>query len=170
MGLKEFLAEIEKQVNQECISNSCSGDGCRVYLTDVSFERVIVDLECEFESRKSHKQRCDYILFYSDRSDKLVVVLIELKSGRFKVLDVVNQLQGGADFVTEVFGRLPKPAAVALRSLAVTCIPVLFHGRGIDKSQRYKLERAKIRLRRQTAAIQKGKCGQARNLASVLNR
>ena len=132
--------------------------------------RVIVNLECEFESRKSSKQRCDYILFFKDNENKLVVVLIELKSGTFKALDVANQLQGGVDFVTEVFGRLPKPAAVALRSLAVTCIPVLFHGRGVDKSQRYKLERAKIRLRRQTASIQKGKCGQARNLASVLNR
>ena len=170
MGLKEFLAEIEKQVNQECISNSCSGDGCRVYLTDVSFERVIVDLECEFESRKSHKQRCDYILFYSDRSDKLVVVLIELKSGRFKASDVADQLQGGADFVVEIFGKLPESAMVALQSLEIRCVPILFHGKGIDKSQRYKLERAKIRLRRQTTAIQKGKCGQARNLASVLNK
>lgn len=168
MGLKELLAEIKKQVNQECISNSCSGDGCRVYLTDVSFERVIINLECEFESRKSNKQRCDYILFYSDRSDKRVVVLIELKSGRFKALDVADQLQGGADFVADIFGKLPESLTIASQALEIVCLPVLFYGKGIDKSQRYKLERAKVRFRRQTVPIKKNKCGQARNLASVL--
>lgn len=168
MGLKELFTEIRKQVNEECLSNSCSGDGCRVYLTDVPPGRVIVNLECEFESRKSNKQRCDYILFYNDKKNKLVVVLIELKSGGFKALDVANQLQGGADFVTEVFEKLPQPAAIALHSFKVTCIPVLFHGRGIDKSQRYKLERAKVNFRGETMGIKKNKCGQPRNLASVL--
>lgn len=171
MGLKELLVEIEKQVNQECINTSCSGAGCRVYLTDVPSDRVIIDLECEFERRSIDTRRCDYIILYGDDTqNRLAVVLIELKSGTFKALPVVDQLQGGADFVAEVFSELSAPAMVALQSLEIRCIPVLFHGKGIDKSQRYKLERAKVRFRRQTAAIQKGKCGQGRNLASVLNR
>ena len=171
MGLKELLVEIEKQVNQECINTSCSGAGCRVYLTDVPSDRVIINLECEFERRSISTKRCDYIIFCGDDTqNRLAVVLIELKSGTFKALPVVDQLQGAADFVAEVFAELPTTAAAALQSLEIRCIPVLFHGKGIDKSQRYKLERAKVRFYRQTAAIQKGKCGQARNLASVLNR
>ena len=85
MGLKELLAEIGKQVNEECISKSCSGDGCRVYLTDTPSNRVIVNLECEFEQRKIDTKRCDYVLFCGNTSQSnLVVILIELKSGTFK--------------------------------------------------------------------------------------
>ena len=171
MGLNELLTEIEKLVNPDCISTSCSGDGCRVYLTDVPSDRVIIDLECEFERRSIDTKRCDYIIFYGDDTQsKLTIILIELKSGTFKALPVVDQLQGGADFIAKVFAELPAPAMVALQSLDIRCVPVLFHGKGIDKSQRYKLERAKVRFHRQTAAIQKGKCGQAGNLTAVLNR
>ena len=169
MGLKELLTEIRKQINQECLSNSCSGDGCRVYLTDVPSDRVIVDLECEFESRKINTQRCDYILFYSDGSDKLVVVLLELKSGRFKALDVAHQLQGGADFVAKIFEKLPESLTIVLQSLEIVCIPALFYGKGIDKSQRYKLERAKVRFFRQNPTIKRRKCGEPKNLALVLS-
>ena len=170
MGLNELLTEIEKLVNSDCISSSCSGDGCRVYLTDVPSDRIIINLECEFERRSIDTKRCDYIIFCGDApQNRLTVVLIELKSGTFKTLPVVDQLQGGADFVTEVFAELPTSAMVALQALEIRCIPVLFYGKGIDKSQRYKLERAKVRFRQQSPiGIQKAKCGQARNLASVL--
>ena len=170
MGLKELLAEIKEQVNQECLSNSCSGDGCRVHLTDVPSDRTIVNLECEFEQRKINTKRCDYVLFCGDDTqDSLAVVLIELKSGTFKTSGVTDQLQGAADFVVEVFRKLSEPAIEALKALKITCIPVLFYGRGIDKSQRYKLERAKIRFLSQNTAIKRSKCNQAKNLVSVLN-
>ena len=169
MGLKELLAKIEKQANDECLSRHCSGNGCRVYLTDAPRNRVIVNLECEFEQRKINTKRCDYVLFYEDTlQNSLVVVLIELKSGTFKTPTVTDQLQGAADFVTEMFGKLPKEANAALSTLEITCVPVLFHGKGIDKFQLRELERAKIRFRSRSTAIKRSKCGQAENLASVL--
>lgn len=170
MLLSDVLNEIRKQVDGQCICNSCSGDGCRVYLTDVPSERVIVDLECEFKQRKMDTKRCDYVLFYADaEQSSLVIVLIELKSGTFKASMVANQLQGGADYVSDIFGRLNEEVRSALSALKTTCVPILFHGGGIDKAQRYKLERAKIRFRNQKAAIKKNKCGQKRNLAEVLS-
>ena len=169
MGLKELLAEIKEQVNQECLSNSCSGDGCRVHLTDVPSDKTIVNLECEFEQRKINTKRCDYVLFCgADTQDSLAVVLIELKSGTFKASGVADQLQGAADFVGEVFRKLSEPAIEALKAFKITCIPVVFYGKGIDKSQRYKLERAKIRFLRQNPTIKRRKCGEPKNLASVM--
>ncbi len=171
MGLTELLTEIEKQVHGECLSKSCSGDGCRVYLTGTPSNRVIVDLECEFDRRKISTKRCDYILFCGNASQSnLVIALIELKSGSFKSPEVADQLQGGADFVTEMFGKLPKKASTALNTLEITCIPMLFHGKGIDRFQLRELERAKISFRSQNTAIKRSKCGQAKNLASVLRR
>ena len=169
MGLKELLAEIGKQVNQECISRTCSGDGCRVYLTDVPADRVIVNLECEFKQRKINTKRCDYVLFCEDASQSsLVVVLIELKSGTFKTSTVADQLQSGADFVTEIFGKLPKEANVVLSTLEITCIPALFHGKRIGRFELRELERAKIRFLRQNPTIKRRKCGEPKNLTSVM--
>ena len=171
MALNELLTEIGKQVHEKCISKSCSGDGCRVYLTGTPSDRVIVDLEREFDRRKINTKRCDYILFCGNTSQSnLVVALIELKSGSFKSPEVADQLQGGADFVTEMFGKLPKKASTALNTLEITCIPMLFHGKGIDRFQLRELERAKISFRSQNTAIKRSKCGQAKNLASVLRR
>ena len=170
MGLKELLTEIEKQINNECLSSSCSGDGCRVYLTEVPPDRVIVNLECEFERRKINTKRCDYILFYTDTLQNcLTIVLIELKSGTFKTPAVTDQLQGAADFVTEMFGKLPEEANTTLRTLEPTCVPVLFHGKGIDRFQLRELERAKVRFFNRNTAIKRRKCGEPKNLALVLS-
>ncbi len=169
MGLNELLTDIGKQVHEGCISKSCSGDGCRVYLTGTPSDRVIVNLECEFEQRKISTKRCDYILFCGNATQSnLVVALIELKSGTFKTPAVADQLQGGADFVTEMFKILPAKAIATLNTLEITCVPVLFHGKGIDRFQLRELERAKIRFRSRNTAIKRSKCGQAKNLASVL--
>ena len=169
MGLKELLAEIGKQINEECISKSCSGDGCRVYLTGTPSDRVIVNLECEFEQRKIDTKRCDYVLFCGNASQSnLIVALIELKSGTFKTPAVADQLQKGADFVAEMFGKLPEKVNEALNTLEITCVPVLFHGKGIDRFQLRELERAKVRFRSQNTAIKRRKCGEAKNLALVL--
>ncbi|RKU06346.1 hypothetical protein C6503_25980 [Candidatus Poribacteria bacterium] len=169
MGLMELLAEIGKQVHEECISKSCSGDGCRVYLTDTPSDRIIVNLECEFEQRKIDTKRCDYVLFCGDASrSNLVVVLIELKSGAFKTSTVADQLQSGADFVSEMFGKLPKEANAALNRLEITCVPTLFHGKRIDRFELRELERAKIRFLSQKPTIKRRKCGEPKNLALVL--
>ena len=169
MGLKELLAEIGKQVNEECLSKSCTGDGCRVYLTDVPTDRVIVNLECEFKQRKINTKRCDYVVFYTEAlQSSLVVVLIELKSGTFKTGPVADQLQGAADFVAGLFGKLPKAANAVLNTLEITCVPSLFHGKGIDRFQLRELERAKVRFFSRNIAIKRRKCGEPKNLALVL--
>ena len=169
MGLKELLTEIEKQVNNKCLSRSCSGDGCSVYLTDVPPDRVIIDLECEFEQRKLSTRRCDYVLFCGDASqNNLIVVFIELKSGTFKTSIVTDQLQGAANFVTRIFEKLTGEAKSVLNTLEITCVPALFHGKRIGRFELRELERAKIRFRSRNTAIKRSKCGQAKNLASVL--
>ena len=169
MGLKELLAEIGKQINEGCISKSCSGYGCRVYLTGTPSDRVIVNLECEFERRKISTKRCDYILFCGNASQKnLIVVLVELKSGTFKAPRVIDQLQGGANFVTEMFGKLPKKANAALSTLEITCVPALFHGKRIDRFELRELELAKIRFLSQNPTIKRRKCREAKNLALIL--
>ena len=170
MGLKELLAEIGKQAHEKCVSKSCSGDGCRVYLTDTPSDRVIVNLEWEFEQRKIDTKRCDHVIFCGNASQSnLIVVLVELKSGTFKTSTVAEQLQRGADFVTEMFGKLSKEASAILSTLEVTCVPALFHGKRIGRFELRELERAKVRFRSRNTAIKRRKCGEPKNLALVLS-
>lgn len=171
MGVEKLLAEIGKQVNQESISRKCSGDSCRVYLTGVPSPRTIVDLECEFEQRQINTKRCDYALFYINvRQNSLDIVLIELKSGTFKAPTVINQLQKGADFIMEMLEKLPEIPNLTRDTFEITCIPVLFHGKGIDRFQLSQLERAKVRFQNRNIRIRRSKCGQAKNLALVLKK
>ena len=169
MGFKELLTEIGKQVNDECLSKSCKDKGCRVYLTDTPTDRIIVNLECEFKQLKRRTKRCDYIIFCGNAPyTNLVIILIELKSGDFKTSEISIQLQKGADFVTEIFGKLPKKVNSVLSTLEITCVPVLFHGQGIDRFQLRELERAKVRFDSQNTAIKRRKCNEPKNLSLVL--
>ena len=113
--------------------------------------------------------RCDYVIFCGNPSqNNLIVVLIELKSGGFKTPAVTNQLQGAADFITEMFRNLPKEANSVLNTLEITCVPALFHGKRIDRFELRELERAKVRFLNRNAAIKRRKCDEPRNLALVL--
>ena len=50
------------------------------------------------------------------------------------------------------------------------CRPTLFHGRGIHKVQRPKLNRVKVRFRGQKLTINTARCGQPGNLARALRK
>lgn len=160
MKLSEVLDAIRKQVGEENLTNSCSGDGCHVDMTDVPRERIVVDVERVFQVNQRQGKRCDRMLLYVDRTrSKLVVVLIELKSGNVDATEVFQQLQSGAKFAGEL---VPE-------DIETTCIPVVFHGKRIHDAQLRKLRRNEVRFLRQTFPISKKKCGRrTKNLASVL--
>ena len=154
MKLSEVLDEIRKQVGKENLTNSCGGD-----MTDVPRERIVVDLEQVFQVNRRSGKRCDQVLFYVDWTrSKLVVVLIELKSGNVNATEVSEQLQGGAKFADEVVPQ----------DIETTCIPVVFHGKRIHHAQLRKLKRNEVRFRRQTFPVRKERCGRTENLANVL--
>ena len=161
MKLNDVLNEIRAKVGEANLIGSCSGPGCRVDMRDIPRERVVVDVDIAFKAHRRTGKKCDRILFYdSPVQDKLVVVLIELKSGTFKATDVSAQLQGSADFAA---GLVPK-------GFNTTCVPVVFHGKGIHMEQRKILRRAKVNFSSQRFSIRLNKCGAPRNLASVLAR
>lgn len=159
MKLSEVLGEIRKRVGEENLTKSCGGDKCDVDMTDVPHPRIVVDVERVFLVKKRKGKRCDRMLFYVDWTrSKLVVVLIELKSGNVDASDVFQQLQGGAKFADEVVPQ----------DIETTCIPVVFHGKWIHHAQLRKLKRNEVRFRRQKFPVRKKGCRRTKNLASVL--
>lgn len=160
MQLSKVLDEIRERMGIENLTDSCSDRGCRVDMTDVPRDRIVVDVDMAFKAHQRTGKRCDRILFYIDTTEnRLVVVLIELKSGTFKVTDVAQQLQGSANFVSSLVPR----------NLKATCIPVVFHGKGIHAAQRSRFRGTKVHFRNKEFVVRRNKCSAPKNLANVLS-
>ena len=160
MQMSEVLSEIRTRVGEGNLTNSCSGRNCRVDMTDIPGNRVVVDVDLAFAAHAGTGKHCDRILFYENTvQNSLVVVLIEHKGGAFdSARDIAEQLQGGANFIKNFIPG----------SIKAICIPILFHGGGSHKAQRDKLKRLKVGLT-QKLPINVGKWGAPKNLANVLS-
>ena len=113
-------------------------------------DHVLVDLDCDTLQNRHQGKRCDY-LFVGEDTERVWVVPIELKSGRFKAGEVAEQLRGGAALAGS---WLPDGSSFRL-------VPVLACGRGIHKQELKTLRAEKIGMREQTKQAVLIRCGQA---------
>ena len=159
MNVNRVLNVIREQVDGESLTDSCSGEGCSVYMTGIPPERVVIDIEREFDSRNMTEKRCDRLLFYID-GNKLVAAPIELKSGKAAQSEVTEKLQNSLHFAANIAPRA--------RGLTTVYRPILFHGGRIkwtNPSGTKELNanfRGKLRIR-------VGRCGISGNLARALS-
>ena len=157
MNANRVLDHIRAQVDEESLSNSCSGEGCRVDMTGIPPERVVIDVEGEFDSRNMTEKRCDRLLFYIE-ANNLVAAPIELKSGKAEQSEVTEKLQNSLHFA----------ASIVPRTVTTVYKPILFEGRGIKwinprgTKQLNANFRGKLRIR-------VGRCGRIENLARALS-
>ena len=156
--MKEALDGIRANIGAENCCESCSGDGCRVYLDGIPRDRIVVDAEKAFEAHEQSGKRCDFILFVPGDGRKLVAAPIELKSGGVDVSEVLEQLQGGAAFAERF----------APKASGAVCRPILFYGGTIHKKQLKALNREKIRFHQVDLTVKIKRCGRRRNLADAL--
>ena len=159
--MSKIFNRIRAQVGPENLSESCSRDGCRVYMTDVPSPRIVVDVDRASQAHGISGKRCDYILFFtSGTRDTLVMVPMELKSGTVNASTASEQLQQGAE-LAERFTR-------NRIAVGAVCYPILFHGKRIHEKARKALNRAKVPFRGRQLTIKTARCGQPGNLANVL--
>lgn len=159
--MSEVLSKIREGIGEENLINSCSGRGCRVDMAGVPSDRIVIDVDMAFPSNQNTGKRCDRILVYGDFvKNRLVVALIELKSGTFKATDVFEQLQESVVLFVDLIPQ----------ALETTCIPILFHGRGVSKLQFRDINRTPVRFQNQKFPIRLRKCGVPRNLANALSQ
>ena len=156
--MKEALDDIRAKIGAENCCGSCSGDGCRVFLTDIPRDRVVVDAEKAFKAHGRSGKRCDFILFVPGDARKLVAAPIELKSGGVDVSEVLEQLQGGAAFAERF----------AAKASGAVCRPILFHGNSIHRKDLNRLNRKKVRFHGVDLTVKIKRCNRPRNLADAL--
>ncbi len=159
MNVNRVLDHIREQVNEESLIDSCSGEGCRVDMTGIPSERVVIDVEGEFDSRNITEKRSDRLLFYI-AGNNLVVAPIELKSGRAEQSEVTEKLQNSLHFVANIVPRT-RPLTTAYR-------PILFEGRGVKWTNPRGTRQFNVNFRG-TLRIRVGRCGRSENLARALS-
>lgn len=163
MNPSDVLQRIRYQVGEENLikGNAFNKDGCRVDLSGIQHDRVVVDMDKVFPSGQDRVKSCDCVLFYFDSDATFVTVPIECTTA--KSVDVSKeamQLKAGASY-----------AAQFAPPDAKNCIPILVYSGGLHKVEVDELSRqsTKVRFRGGVPAdIRTTKCGIRRNITSVL--
>lgn len=162
MNLSKGLADIQEQVSPDSLTNSCSGEGCRVYLTDMPRQKVVIDVEKEFDARRDNRKRCDRLLFYRSKNI-LYAVPIELKSGKANESDVREKLEISLAFAASL---APYPN----ENENTIYVPVLFEGRGMKGRNPKGSRQLQVNFQGKTLQVLQGRCGRKRNLANLLSQ
>ena len=163
LNLSKGFTHIQEQVSPNSITDTCSGEGCKVYLTDIPKARVIINVEEEFDARGESKKRGDRLLFYGNAKNTFVAVPIELKSGEAKESDVRKKLENSLKLAATL-------APDRKESGETVYVPVLFHGRGINwTNPRRRQQLLKVNFQGKPLQILIGRCGRKRNLANLLS-
>ena len=160
MNLSKKLTRIRGQVSPTSLTNACGGEGCQVYRTNIPPERVVINVEKEFDARGESKKRCDRLLFYGNKNT-LVAVPIELKGrGKGDESQVLEQLKNGLEFAATLVSNLNKTVYV----------PIVFTKSGIrSRNPRQQNRELKVKFQGKTLTVLTGRCGRKKNLATLLS-
>ena len=162
MNLSKELTHIREQVSPNSLTHSCGGEGCKVYLTDIPQEKVVINVEKEVAAREESGKRCDRLLFYGDDTKKtFVAVPIELKGrGKGDELQVLEQLKNGLEFASTLVQDFKKTVYV----------PIVLTKKGIRwTNPRRQNQELKLTFKGKTLRVLTGRCGRPKNLANLLS-
>lgn len=162
LNLNKGFTHIQQQVSPNSLTDTCSGEGCQVDLTDMPKKRVVINVEREFDSRRDNRKRCDRLLFYgNDTKNTFVAVPIELKGrGKGDESDVLEQLENGLEFASTLVSGVKKAVYV----------PIVLTKNGIRwTSPKRQNQELKVKFKGKTLKVLTGRCGRKKNLAILLS-
>ena len=145
----ELLSTVRCKIDQSCFVSRCRKDGCSVSLPQSAHKRLIIDCDKPGSPFGPNHTKCDCLLFEETDSGAGRAMPIELKRGRIRASEVIEQLQAGA---REVENLIPAGIAVQLQ-------PLLAYG-SIPKGERATLDKGVVRFRGKGIRISKIRCGQ----------
>lgn len=159
-------ARILKIFGQSSIADKISSEGCRGSLKGISKNnRLIVDVDLYTRKLVCTSKRCDYILFFQNKSnDEVICVLIELKSGEYRVDDVVEKLQCTAKYLDKSLDL------ESILGVKLILCPLLLRKKGPYSKEQKKFEKAAISYYGTMNSIYKSHCGVEGNVIDVMRR
>ena len=162
LNLSKGLTHIQGQVSPNSLTNKCGGEKCKVYRADIPKERVVINVEKEFDARGESGKRCDRLLFYGNKNT-LVAVPIELKSGKANESDVREKLENSLKLAATL-------APDRKESGETVYVPVLFKGRGINWTNPRSRRQFTVNFQGKSVLVLIGRCGRKKNLANLLSQ
>ncbi|KYH32814.1 hypothetical protein [Neomoorella mulderi] len=122
--VRHFLEEH----NMRCLATRCQKNGCIFHL-DLHTDRLIIDVDNWGNDQGCSTKLCDYIILYDDQhSHKIILILIEMKSGRSKGTRPLEQIQSTIQTMSQFFCRV---------SIS-TFLPILLYGRRPPRTMDFK--------------------------------
>ena len=147
--MTELVAAVRSRVAQSCIVNRCHKDRCSVALPPGrARNRLIIDCDKPGSPFGRDDRKCDCLLFEESENGVGRAIPIELKSGRIRASEVIEQLQAGARAIENL---VPRRIDVQLQ-------PLLAYGE-IPKGERAALNNRMVRFRGKGIRIDKIRCG-----------
>ena len=143
-----LLSIIRSQIDQSCMVSRCSKDGCSVSLGRDNINRLVIDCDGPGSPFGPNQTKCDYLVIEEAQHQPGRAIPIELKSGRIRARDVIEQLQAGAAAVEDLFPR----------QIEVRLFPLLAFG-NIPKGERTAINNGMVRFRGQPERIKRIRCG-----------
>ena len=160
LNLSSVRTHIQKQVSPNSLTNSCSGEGCKVDHDGVPPERVVINVEIEFDARRYNRKRSDRLMFYGHKNT-FVAVPIELTGrGKGEESQVLEQLKNSLEFAATLAQDLKKTVYV----------PIVLTKNGIRwTNPRRQNQELKLTFKGKTLRVLTGRCGRPKNLANLLS-
>ena len=153
-----LVSQVKQNVDCECLVFTCRKSQCSLKLNDLPEPNLLIDMDHDKAPTSSQSgKKCDYV-FIGDDNDETWVAPVELKGGKFRASEVVEQLQAGASVADHI---VPREAQTRFR-------PIVVHGRGIHRAELKLLQNRRVRFRNQYILIGKVRCGTS--LADALNK
>lgn len=163
MNLSKGLTHIQGQVSPKSITNSCYEEGCRAYLTGIPRQKIVINVEEEFDARRDNRKRSDRLLFYENKNT-FIAVPIELKGGKANESDVREKLETSLIFAASIAPNRKSGGKTIY-------VPVLIHERSINwTNPRHRQQGIKVNFQGKTLRVLTGRCGRKRNLADLLSK
>ncbi len=143
-----LLPAVRSRVDQSCIVSRCNKGGCSVSLGRDSRNRLVIDCDVPGSPFGPNQTKCDYLVFEEAPNQPGRAIPIELKSGRIRARDVIEQLQAGAAAAEKLIPR----------QVDVRLFPLLAFG-NIPKGERTTINNGTVRFRGEPERIKRIRCG-----------
>ena len=145
-----LLSTVRNRIAQSCVVNRCRKEGCSVSLPGDSSKRLVIDCDLAGSPFGPNDPKCDYLLFEEFQNRPGRAIPVELKGGRIRARDVIEQLQAGAAAVENLIPR----------QVDVQLLPLLAYG-NIPKGERAAINNGIVRFRGDSERIRRIRCGAA---------
>ena len=144
-----LVGHVQQKINGECLTRTCHRGRCSLGMNDVPEPFLLIDMDHDKAPMLSKGgKKCDYI-FIGDEEDAAWVAPLELKGGKFRASEVLEQLRASAKVAERM---VPSGAQTEFR-------PILAYGRRVHRREVTYLRRSFFRFHSQEVLTVLVRCG-----------